>query len=299
MQMHSGPFVRLKQPILATAVLAFLGAVPAWTQQRVQTPPPTKPPLAPADISSLPAGTNRLEIYLLMGQSNMKGRGFMPEEPLSDPRIVMMHRKTDGWFLARHPLHLVGSPTDFEGHDNAGVGPGLAFAQAIAAKLDGARIALIPCAVGGTPISRWAKGQRLYDDCVRKAKLALSQGPAGKTALRGTLWLQGEAEARSEELIAAYPAALADLVDRLRADVGLPGLPFVASTVGEMRQDQETNQKLAAVNRVLLDLPNQRPKTGCVDARDLKTHIGDYVHFDTAAQDEIGRRFAAKHLELR
>jgi hypothetical protein len=35
-----------------------------------------------------------------------------------------------------------------------------------------------------------------------------------------------------------------------------------------------------------------------VDARDLKTHIGDAVHFDTAAQNEIGRRFAQKWAEM-
>lgn len=28
--------------------------------------------------------------------------------------------------------------------------------------------------------------------------------------------------------------------------------------------------------------------------RDLKTHIGDRLHFDTPAQNEIGKRFAAK-----
>jgi len=282
---------------VAIGLTALLLALPVFSQ-RVQTPPPTKPPLTPADISAPPGGADRLDLYLLMGQSNMKGRGFMPAEPLRDPRIVMMHRKTDEWFLARHPLHLVGSPVDFEGHDNAGVGPGLAFAQAVLAKSPGARIGLIPCAVGGTPISRWAKGQQLYTDCVRKAKLALSQGPAGKTRLRGALWLQGEAEARSDKLIAAYPAALADLVDRLRADLALPNLPFVAATVGEMRQNAETNARLARVNTVLLDLPNQRPHTDCVDARDLDTHIGDFVHYDTAAQEEIGRRFAAKLLEL-
>jgi hypothetical protein len=291
--------VRLKRWTIVFLGFVLLSGLPAFPQQRPQTPPPNKPPLTPADIGSLPAATDRLEIYLLMGQSNMKGRGTMPEEPLRDPRIVMMHIKTDGWFLARHPLHLVGDPVDFKGHDNAGVGPGLAFAQAIEEKLDGARIGLIPCAVGGTPISRWAKGQRLFDDCVRKAKLALSQGPAGKTSIRGALWLQGEAESQSEERIAAYPAALVDLVDRLRADLALPNLPFVAATVGEMREDPEINKRLAAVNRILLDLPNQRPLTACVDSRDLKTHIGDHVHFDTAAQNEIGRRFAAKYLELR
>ncbi|MEZ5397388.1 MAG: sialate O-acetylesterase [Bryobacterales bacterium] len=96
------------------------------------------------------------------------------------------------------PASLGRQPGRLQGHDNAGVGPGLAFAQAIEAKLDRVRIALVPCAVGGTPISRWAAGQRLYDDCVRKAKLALAQGPCGKTHIRAALWLQGEAESRSK-----------------------------------------------------------------------------------------------------
>ncbi len=54
----------------------------------------------------------------------------------------------------------------------------------------------------------------------------------------------------------------------------------------------------AAMNQILLDLPSRRPHTACVDARDLKTHIGDNVHFDTAAQNEIGKRFAEKYSAL-
>jgi hypothetical protein len=84
----------------------------------------TGPPLEEADIATLPGGLDRVEIFLLMGQSNMKGRGVMPAEPLRNPQIIMMHKGTDDWYLARHPLHLVGSPTDFSGADNAGVGPG-------------------------------------------------------------------------------------------------------------------------------------------------------------------------------
>ena len=44
------------------------------------------------------------------------------------------------------------------------------------------------------------------------------------------------------------------------------------------------------MNDILLALPKSVPHTACVDARDLKTHIGDNVHFDTAAQNEIGKR---------
>jgi hypothetical protein len=52
------------------------------------------------------------------------------------------------------------------------------------------------------------------------------------------------------------------------------------------------------MNRLLLSLPDKRPQTAFVDARDLKGHIGDNVHFDTAAQEEIGRRFAERYFAL-
>ena len=75
---------------------------------RAQTPPPTKPPLEPVDITRLPAGFDQLDLFLLIGQSNMKGRGHMPDEPNRDPRFVMMHLRDDAWYVARHPLHLFG-----------------------------------------------------------------------------------------------------------------------------------------------------------------------------------------------
>ncbi|MDF1861003.1 MAG: sialate O-acetylesterase [Verrucomicrobiales bacterium] len=266
----------------------------AKSPRRAATPPPTKPPLVPADISVIPEGSESLEIFLLMGQSNMKGRGVMPEEPLRDPRIVMMHKPTDGWYLARHPLHLVGNPETFEGHDNAGVGPGLAFAETLLKHRPNVRVALVPCAVGGTRIGSWAKGARLYEEAIRKAKLALEAGPEGKTRIAGALWLQGESDAR-EERIPLYADALSDLVKNLRSDLEIEDLPFLVSTIGEMRADAELRK---SINEILLDLPNRIPGTAAVDARELKGHIGDFVHMDTPTQNEIGRRFARLYLKL-
>ena len=87
---------------------------------KIETPSPTKPPLESADVSRLPAGCDRFDLFLLIGQSNMKGRGVMPAEPLRDPRIVMMHLRDDAWYLARHPLHLTGDARTFAGHDKEG-----------------------------------------------------------------------------------------------------------------------------------------------------------------------------------
>jgi hypothetical protein len=263
---------------------------------RVQTPPPTNPPLRPVDITTLPDGMARLDLFLLMGQSNMKGRGVMPDQPGRDPHIVMMHLRDDQWYLARHPLHLVGDAKTFAGADNAGVGPGLAFAEVLSGREPGARIGLIPCAVGGTSINLWVKGAKLYEEALCRARLALQSTAPVKARLRGVLWLQGEADA-NEKGMATYEAKLLKLVDDLRTDLAIPDLPFIACTIGEFKPDAD-GQKKAEMNQLFLSLPGKRPHTACVDARDLKGHIGDGVHYDTESQTAIGRRFAAKYLEL-
>ncbi len=301
----SRPLSRRSCLARAGAIVAFLSASPllraaAAKKERgagkVETPPPTRPPLEPVDIARLPAGCDRFDLFLLIGQSNMKGRGVMPAEPLRDERIVMMHLRDDAWYLARHPLHLTGNARTFAGHDNAGVGPGLTFATTVAARTPRARLGLIPCAVGGSSIALWQRGARLYDDAVRRTKIALRPAGQVQPKLRGALWLQGEADA-TDARFPGHEEKLLRLVDDLRADLGEAKLPFIACTIGEMRADGD-GRRNADMNRLLLSLPQKRPHTACVDARDLKTHIGDHVHFDTAAQEEIGRRYAAQYLEL-
>ena len=277
-----------------TAAKTTPSAAATSAAKKSNTPPPTDPPLTPVDISALSDGGEQLDIFLLMGQSNMKGRGVMPTKAASDPQIVMMHRKTDQWFIARHPLHLVGDPRTFEGHDNAGVGPGLAFAETIRRHRPATRVALVPCAVGGTRIALWQKGAKLYEDAVRRAKLALAAGPEGKTRIAGAIWLQGEADANVDRL-PIYAEALAGMVNDLRNDLEVEDLAFLVTTIGEMRDDIDLRKK---INLILVDLPNLVAHTAVADARDLTGHIGDQVHYDTATQNEIGRRFARVWLKM-
>ena len=253
----------------------------------------TGPPLEEADITILPSGLDRVEIFLLMGQSNMKGRGVMPAEPLRNSQIIMMHKGTDDWYLARHPLHLVGSPKDFSGADNAGVGPGLAFAETLTKSYPKTRVALIPCAKGGSNIHQWRKGQVLYDETIRRAKLALTNAPKGKARIAGALWLQGESDSTTPEKIQAYSERLGELIDNLRTDTGIPDLPFIACTIGE----KKTPELRSKINAILLGLPKLRPHTACVDGRSFAKFI-DSVHFDTATQEEHGRLYAAKYLNV-
>jgi len=269
---------------------------PSLYAQKAATPPPTKPPLVSVDITKLPEGATHLDLWLLCGQSNMKGRGVMPEEPKQDPRIIMMHKMDDQWYLARHPLHLTGDAKTFQGHDNAGVGPGLAFAEVLAAQDKTAAMGLVPCAVGGSSIKLWQKGAKLYDEALRRAKLALQTTAPVKARLRGILWLQGEANANAQDR-PQYAQQLRSMIEAFRTDLAMPELPFIACTIGEMQPEPRLTD-LKAMNELLLALPKSVPHTACVDARDLKTHIGDSVHFDTAAQTEIGKRFAAEVAKL-
>src|SRR5690348_16838983 len=75
---------------------------------------------------ALAASAAAPEIYLLMGQSNMAGRGKVEaEDQPNDPRLLVFDR--DGkWATAAEPLH-------WDKPKIAGVGPGLAFAKAMAA----------------------------------------------------------------------------------------------------------------------------------------------------------------------
>jgi hypothetical protein len=283
--------------LLSLLVLSSpLFAQKAAKAKKPSTPPPTKPPLVSVDITKLPEGTTHLDLWLLCGQSNMKGRGFMPEDPKNDPRIVMMHKMDDQWYLARHPLHLTGDAKTFQGNDNAGVGPGLAFAEVLAEQDKTAAIGLVPCAVGGSTIKLWLKGAKLYEDALRRAKLALQTTTPVKARLRGILWLQGEANANAEEL-PLHTERLRIMIEAFRTDLEQPDLPFIACTIGEMQPEPRLSD-LKSMNDIQLALPKTVPHTACVDARDLKTHIGDSVHFDTAAQNEIGKRFAAKLAEM-
>ena len=79
----------------------------------------------------------------------------------------------------------------------------------------------------------------------------------------------------------------------IRADLGVPDLPFIACTIGEKKRPELR----AKLNAVLLGLPELRPHTACVDGRSFAAYV-DAVHFDTPTQEEHGRRYAAEYFKL-
>ena len=288
-----------------TVALTLVGALPlsafAARKKPVAAASAAQPetPLTPANVKTLPAGANDLDLFLLMGQSNMKGRGEVPPGQQDNPRIVMLHMRNDQWYFARDPLHMAGVADKIDGSSNAGVGPGMSFARAVVAREPDVMVGLIPCAVGGSKIALWQKGapHSLYDEAVRRAKLALASGAPGQTRIRAALWLQGESDSK-QETYEAYPAKLLKVVDTLRADLALPELPFIACTIGSFIATKAAYPRTKEINNDLRALPEHRPHTTCVDAHDLKGNIGDNLHYNTESQLAIGRRYAEKLFAL-
>jgi hypothetical protein len=261
---------------------------------------PAAGPLVPVDMAKPPAGVARVDLFLLIGQSNMKGRGELPAQQTPNPRLVMMHLKNDLWYLALHPVHTIMDPATGKGADNAGTGPALAFAEALAANDPQVLVGLIPCAVGGSKLDAWIKGGKLYEEAVRRARLALGMNTSVPVTLKAALWLQGEADANPQSL-PSYQARLAQMIGDLRADLALPDLPFIAATIGEFG-DTASNPRLASaalINADLMALSKIYPHFACIDARDLKGNIGDNVHYNAASAKRIGERMAACYQEIR
>jgi hypothetical protein len=228
----------------------------------------------------------KFHLYLLLGQSNMAGRGPLPAEPPAPhPRILVLNQSND-WTVAVDPLHF--------DDPSAGVGPGLSFAEAmLAAEKDPAVvIGLIPCAEGGTPLARWQTEGDLFQNAVRRARIAASTG-----TLKGVVWHQGENDALSVAKAESYGHRLARMIQDLRTALGGGELPVVVGTLCDAIEGHGSYPGAEAVNRALANLPQQVSRTACADANGLPNK-GDGVHFTTAAQVEFGRRYAAQMLKL-
>ncbi len=238
--------------------------------------------------SPLPA-KDKFYLFLLVGQSNMAGRGVVEEQDkVVNPRVLMLNKEGQ-WLPAVDPLHF-DKPA-------AGVGLGKTFGQIIAEANPGVTIGLIPCAVGGSPIDSWKPGvfypptkSHPWDDMVKRVELAL---PAG--TLKGILWHQGESDSTAE-LAPAYAAKQSDLVKRLRELVKAPEVPFIAGQMGVFEGVPWSPDK-KVVDQAQRDLPKQVAHTAFVTAEGLH-HKGDKVHFDAAAYRELGKRYAAAFLKM-
>jgi hypothetical protein len=226
------------------------------------------------------------DLYLLIGQSNMAGRGVITDEYKNkgNPGVLMLD-KENHWVPAKHPLH-------FDKPAVVGVGPGLSFGMEMAKKNGGHKIGLIPCAVGGTSINVWIPGgydkatnTYPYDDAMKRLEAAMKFG-----IIKGVIWLQGESDSNPAKA-KDYLTKLQELINRLRIAAGNPSLPFVAGELGRYKE------QYGNINNELAKLPGTVSFTAVASSKKL-VDKGDTVHFNSASAEKYGMRFAKEMKRL-
>lgn len=236
--------------------------------------------IASAQNATLPA-KEKFHLILLVGQSNMAGRGTVEEQDRTPHPRVLMLNKTGEWVPAIDPLHFDKAA--------AGVGLGKTFGTLYAEAHPGITVGLIPCAVGGSPIDAWRPGEfykptnsHPWDDAMQRAQ---KYG-----TLMGILWHQGESDS-TDKLAPGYEAKLHDLISRIRKELGAPAAPFIVGQMGKF-DGVPWDAAHEQVDKAHQELPKKVKLTACVSAEGLK-HRGDKVHFDSPSLREFGKRYFA------
>ncbi len=216
------------------------------------------------------------QVYLLIGQSNMAGRapiGEAEKEPLA--RCLLLNANGE-WEPASNPLNRFS--TIRKGLGMQKVNPGYSFAKKLLAADKTLTVGLVVNAKGGSSIRQWKKGDKFYDEAVRRTQQAMKKGE-----LAGVLWHQGESDQNDAE----YLAKLKELIANLRKDLGSPELPFVAGQVN----------KVELINKQVARLPAEVPLTAFASSEGLTCM--DRWHFDAKSMKTLGERYADAILNLR
>ena len=235
---------------------------------------------APSFAQDAPTAPDGMHLFLLIGQSNMAGRGKVePQDTVTNPRIWMLTKNVT-WVLAKDPLHF----------DKPAAGVGLAseFARTLAKADPAITIGLIPCAFGGTSLDQWNPKGQLYKDALTRTREAMKKGK-----LAGILWHQGESDinVRKVNPPAPYAVRFAAMIAQLRQDLDAPDVPVVVGELGRYRPTFE------AFNATLPAMVQQVPNCALATSEDL-TDRGDNLHFNSASLRIFGQRYAAAFLKL-
>lgn len=225
-----------------------------------------------------------MDIFLLMGQSNMAGRGLLEDvEPIRNERIRVFQDGT--WTIAEEPLH----------HDRptAGVGLAMSFAGAVLDANPGADIGLVPRAVGSTPLERWMPGADLYEGAMAAAGEVAKDG-----TIKAVLWHQGEHDSKAEADASSYSRRFTRMMTTLRERLDAPSLPVILGELGSYLSARPDFPHYRIVNAELRKIPDILPQSGLVSAEGL-TDKGDSLHYDGRSLRIFGERYAAVYLTLR
>jgi hypothetical protein len=225
--------------------------------------------------ASLLIAEEKMDLYLLIGQSNMAGRAPIEKKDEGVIERCFLLNGEDKFEPAKNPLNRYS--TIRKGLNMQKMNPGYSFSKAMLKEDSRMTIGLVVNAKGGSSIKQWTRDAKFYQEALQRMKAAMEKGE-----LKGVLWHQGETDHKDPE----YLDKLKELVENLRKDLELPKLPFVA---GQVNNAKEVNDQIAK-------LSSEVPHTGVVKSEGLTAM--DRWHFDTKSMKILGERYAAEMLKI-
>lgn len=219
-----------------------------------------------------------MKSILMIGQSNMAGRGFINEVPMiCNERILML--RNAGWQMMAEPINY--------DRPNAGIGLAGSFAAMWCMEHEGEQIGLIPCAEGGSSLDDWAVDKNLFKNPVIQAGFAMQD-----SELIGILWHQGESDSYGGGY-QTYYKKLQVIIESLRKELNAFEVPLIIGGLGDFLGKNGFGlncTEYELVNEQLLKFAREQENSCFVTAEGL-TPNPDGIHMDAVSQRRFGVRY--------
>ena len=261
-----------------------------------------------------------LNVVIMLGQSNMDGRGEvdrLPELPpgISDnlinyrnPAFQRERRQrpdvgchSEGWVPLQPGFSLPPRTEPTSDCLSSTFGPEIGLAIELDRELPETSFGIIKFSEGGTSLRRdWdpdTRGQ-MYDLAIEHIEASLAELDAQGQPYRvvGIAWHQGEGDLRFTNRDGDYSALLNTFADALRSQLGQPDLPFL---IGEVFDNNGGRDNL---RREQTEAAQEIDHAVFVSSEGLTPIDGDNsaggTHFDTASVIVLGRRFGSAMAQI-
>ena len=222
--------------------------------------------------------------FLLLGQSNMAGRGRFGEVEEIKSNGTMFVLRNGRWQTMSEPINIVRSvsPSCDDGLIKCGIGLSATFAECYRNTYN-REIGLIPCADGGTKLDDWKVGGLLFEHAILQGKLAQRT-----SEISGILWHQGESDSSNVEDVQNYENKFLTIMINLLKELNIENVPIILGELGKFVEQKYPLSK--QINKTLHHIAESNPKFGIASAEGL-TDRGDNLHFNSVSYRILGRRY--------
>jgi len=238
-----------------------------------------------------------MKVFLCIGQSNMAGPKITEWDQEDDDRLegVLLSNDINQWIPAKNPIN--GFST-VRWQALPGLSPAPTFAERVKKAFPAEEIGLVSNARGSSKIAEWQKGERYFEEAVRRTKAVY-----GNNKIDGILWLQGEQDVVEESDYSVYAERFSKFIFDIREELGGQDIPFIACEIwgGEdckIYAPEKYHKGIEEVNRQLFEVVQKTENCAWISSVGVAHTKGDEVHFAKEGMRELGYRFADKYLEV-